>query len=152
SRLAAAPSITSNPKSPAPVGVNFSASSEATCFTSASSEPTTAWVFALSALVFVFDIGDFIARAASIYKGIGFSEDDVKGDRRRLNYQAAKPRYCQRVEDNAFHLNARAASAGPAAARRIYHLSSLRFDFVNASTAFHFHDLITQQSGAFEFQ
>ena len=45
SALSAQPSMTSNPKSPNPGGVNFSASSAATRFTSASSEPTTAWIF-----------------------------------------------------------------------------------------------------------
>ena len=106
-------------------------------------------MFAHSALVFAFGIGDFIARAATIDKVDRLLRRRWQRYRRRRKYQAAKSHYWQRVQDNAFHLYARAASAGGA---RISHLSSLRFDFVNASTAFHFHDLVAQQSGALEFE
>src|SRR5437870_12553987 len=46
----------SNPKSPAPGGVSLDASSAATRLTSDSSEPSTAYIFALAALVFAFGI------------------------------------------------------------------------------------------------
>jgi hypothetical protein len=46
----------SNPKSPAPGGVRFDASSAATRLTSASSDPSTAYMFALAVLVLVFGI------------------------------------------------------------------------------------------------
>src|SRR5437667_12468327 len=58
----------SNPKSPAPGGVNFTASSAAMCFTSASSEPTTAWMFAVAVFALVLDTAISIARAANIHK------------------------------------------------------------------------------------
>src|SRR5262249_30238624 len=49
-------------------------------------------------------------------------------------------------------LHARAAAAGPPAAGRVSHGSSLRFDFVDANAAFYFHDLVSQKRCALEFQ
>ena len=37
---------------------------------------------------------------------IGFSARRSQMNRRRCSNQAAKPQFCQRVEDNAFHLKA----------------------------------------------
>ena len=59
SALSAHPSIISNPKSPASGGVSLLASSAATRFTSLSSEPTTAWMFAVAVFVFALGIAAF---------------------------------------------------------------------------------------------
>src|SRR5439155_24521477 len=48
-----------------------------------------------------------------------------------------------------YPLHARAAAPGIA---RVSHRSSFRFDFRDASTAFHFHDLVSQKRRALEFE
>src|SRR5215831_14909321 len=104
-------------------------------------------MFAVSALVFVFGIGDFIARAAEIDKvdrllrkpwPVAIGQFSRRPDRRG-----------QRVEDNAFHLHTRAAAA---CVTRVSHWSSFRLDFVDSSAAFYFHDLVAQQRGPLEFE
>src|SRR5262245_56869539 len=164
SALSAAPSITSNPNSPAPDGVSLLASSAATRFTSASSDPTTAWMFALGVFVFALGIAGFIASAAKIDKVrarvlVSACRDRVlclslvrvrrwKNQRRRLFRRDAETSTRDACATQRW-LHARAAASDVAC---VSHRSSFRFDFIDASTAFYFHYLITQQSRAFEFQ
>src|SRR5262249_15752369 len=80
--------------------------------------------------------------------GSSCPQDDGKSNRRRRENQAAD-RCSQRVEDNVFHLHARATAAGVA---RVSYRSALRFVLRQAGAAFYFHDLLAQQRVPLELE
>src|SRR5207249_9915904 len=68
STLSAAPSIISSPNSPASAGASCLASSAASRFTLASSEPTIARIFSVAALLLALGTAVFFARAGNVHK------------------------------------------------------------------------------------
>ena len=71
--------MTSRPNSPASGGANFAANSAAARFTSLSSDPTIAWMFAVVSLVLVLGTPKFFARAKKLHKAGVITADFLVG-------------------------------------------------------------------------
>src|SRR5262249_8218601 len=113
----------------------------ATCFTSASSEPTTAWMLAVVDLVFVFGIGDFIAWRSIDYKIV---ERIPHVGRTRHSVRAASVNGVQTTARSTNRFSLLHARATAPRVARVFYRPSLRFNFRQSGPAFYFHNLVAQ--------